>query len=76
MTMSMYQAFVPMTKTLLTALSAVLDKGAAYAEAKKVDPSVLLNWRLAPDMFALARQGGAPLWPGRAERARHRNYLR
>ncbi len=56
MTISMYQASVPMIKTLLNALSAVLDKGAAFAEAKKVDPSVLINDRLAPDMFPLSRQ--------------------
>jgi hypothetical protein len=40
----------------LTALSGVLDKAAAYAAAKKVEPAVLLGYRLAPDMFALARQ--------------------
>jgi hypothetical protein len=34
----------------------VLDKAAAFAEAKKVDPSVLLNTRLSPDMFPLVRQ--------------------
>lgn len=56
MTMSMYQASVPLFKTLLTALSAVLDKGAAFAEAKKIEPSVLINARLAPDMFPLSRQ--------------------
>ena len=39
-----------------TSLSAVLDKAAAYAEAKKVEPAVLLNTRLAPDMFPLVRQ--------------------
>src|SRR5213079_3687917 len=38
------------------ALSGVLDKAAAYAAAKKIDPAVLLNSRLAPDMFALTRQ--------------------
>lgn len=37
-------------------LSAVLDKAAAHAEAKKIDPSVLLAARLFPDMFALTRQ--------------------
>jgi hypothetical protein len=37
-------------------LSAVLDKAAAHAEAKKIEPSVLLNARLFPDMFALTRQ--------------------
>jgi hypothetical protein len=52
----MYGASVPLFKTLLTSLSAVLDKGAAYAEAKKFDPAVLLAARLAPDMFPLSRQ--------------------
>jgi hypothetical protein len=56
MPISMYSAAVPMMKTLLTALSANLDKAAAFAEAKKVDPAVLLGSRLAPDMFALTRQ--------------------
>ncbi|MFX6506456.1 DUF1993 family protein, partial [Acinetobacter baumannii] len=32
------------------------DKGAAHAEAKKIDPAVFLNSRLAPDMFPLTRQ--------------------
>ncbi len=56
MTISMYQASVPNFIHALSNLSAVLAKGAAYAEAKKFDPSVLVNARLAPDMFALARQ--------------------
>ena len=56
MTISMYQASVPLFRTLLGALSNVLDKGAAFCEAKKVDPSVLINGRLSPDMFPLSRQ--------------------
>jgi hypothetical protein len=56
MTISMYKASVPIVVQFLTGLSAVLDKAAAFAEAKKVDPSVLLNMRLAPDMFPLVRQ--------------------
>jgi len=40
----------------LTALSAILDKAQAYAAAKKIDPTVLLNTRLAPDMFSLLMQ--------------------
>lgn len=56
MTLGMYAATVPMLKTLLTALSGVLDKGAAFAQAKKIDETVLTGDRLAPDMFALARQ--------------------
>src|ERR1700755_1064894 len=56
MTISMYKASVPVFLQFLTSLSAVLDKAAAYAETKKVEPAVLLNMRLAPDMFPLARQ--------------------
>jgi hypothetical protein len=52
----MYQCSVPVFVQFLASLSAVLDKAAAYAEAKKVEPSVLLNTRLAPDMFPLVRQ--------------------
>jgi hypothetical protein len=41
--------FVPM----LTSLSEVLDKGEAYARARKLD---LVDARLAPDMYTLAQQ--------------------
>ncbi len=56
MTLSMYQASVPTFIRMLTNLAEVLKKGAAYAEAKKIDPVVLLNSRLFPDMFPLTRQ--------------------
>jgi hypothetical protein len=56
MTISLYKISVPIFVQFLTSLSALLDKAAAFAEAKKVDPSVLLNTRLAPDMFPLGRQ--------------------
>jgi hypothetical protein len=56
MTISMYKASVPTFMQFLTSLSAWLDKAAAHAEAKKIDPAVLLNTRLFPDMFPLARQ--------------------
>jgi hypothetical protein len=56
MTISMYQASVPVFKRMLKNLDAILDKAQAYAETKKIDPSVLLNARLAPDMFHLIRQ--------------------
>jgi len=56
MTLSMYQASVPAFVRMLGNLSAILDKAAAFAEAKKIEPSVLLNARLAPDMFPLSRQ--------------------
>ena len=56
MTVSMFKASAPIFVQFLTSLSAVLDKTAAHAEAKKIDPSVLLNTRLYPDMFPLIRQ--------------------
>jgi hypothetical protein len=56
MTLSMYQASAPIFVQFLTGLSAVLDKAAAHAEAKKIDPAALLGMRLYPDMFPLARQ--------------------
>jgi hypothetical protein len=40
----------------LTNLSVILQKGAAFADAKKIDPAVLINARLAPDMFPLSKQ--------------------
>ena len=56
MTQSMSQAAVPVFETGINALSAVLEKGEAFAAAKKIDPAVLLHTRLAPDMFDLTRQ--------------------
>ena len=34
----------------------ILDKAERFAEERKIAPEVLLNWRLAPDMFPLTRQ--------------------
>jgi hypothetical protein len=56
MAISMYQVSVPVFLKTLGNLSAILDKGAAFAEARKVDPSVLLGYRLAPDMLNFTRQ--------------------
>ena len=56
MSYSMSQNLIPICVTGLNALSGVVDKAAAHAAAKKIDPSVLLGWRLAPDMFAFSRQ--------------------
>lgn len=54
--LSMHQASVPVFIRALNNLSAILTKAEAYAEAKKIEPSVLVNARLAPDMFPLTRQ--------------------
>jgi hypothetical protein len=56
MPMSMYRASVPIFLQILPALSAVLDKAAAHAAAKKIDPQVFIDSRLYPDMFPLSRQ--------------------
>ena len=56
MTVSMYKISVPIFVQFLTALGVVLDKAAAHCDAKKIDPSALLNARLFPDMFPFARR--------------------
>ena len=56
MPFGMYQASVPAFLNMLKNLSAILDKAEAFADRHKIEPEVLLNWRLAPDMFALTRQ--------------------
>jgi hypothetical protein len=56
MSLTMYQASIPAFVRMLGNLSTILDKAAAHAEAKKIDPSVFMNARLAPDMFPLSRQ--------------------
>ncbi len=56
MTLSMYQAAIPPLMHSLSNLIGILQKGAAYAEAKKIEPEVLLSSRLFPDMFPLTRQ--------------------
>jgi hypothetical protein len=52
----MYQASVPRFANILKNLSAILDKAQAHAEAKKIDPLVLSNARLYPDMLPMKRQ--------------------
>jgi uncharacterized protein len=56
MTVSLYDFSVPLFVHSLKALSEVLKKAEAFAEAKKIEPSVLLQDRLAPDMFPLVKQ--------------------
>ena len=56
MAVSLYDVSIPPLIRGLTNLSAVLDKAAAHAEAKKFDPAVLAQARLFPDMHPLTRQ--------------------
>lgn len=56
MTISMHAASVPVFRQMLGSLAALLDKAESYAEARNIDPDVLLGSRLFPDMFPLVRQ--------------------
>jgi hypothetical protein len=56
MSLTMYTATVPTCTRALSSLAAILDKAAAYAETRKVDPAALLGTRLFPDMLPLAAQ--------------------
>jgi hypothetical protein len=56
MKITMYDACVPSGIRMMNSLAVILEKAAAHAEAKKIDPAVLVNARLFPDMFPLLRQ--------------------
>ena len=52
----MFEAAVQPLARSLRNLAAILAKAAAHAEARGIDPAVLLQARLYPDMFPLVRQ--------------------
>jgi hypothetical protein len=54
--MSMFKASIPVFEIGLNVLSALLDKAEAFAEAKRIDPAVLLSVSLFPGMLAFSRQ--------------------
>ncbi len=56
MKMSMYHASVPVFTRALNNLARILEKAAAHAEARKIEPSVLIGARLYPDMLPLSKQ--------------------
>ena len=56
MTISMYEASVPVLKHTLASLSGILRKAAEHAASKKIDASVLINARLFPDMLPMIKQ--------------------
>ena len=56
MTLSLYQASVPVYVRQLSALAAILQKAVNYAAERKIEPAALLHARLYPDMFPLSRQ--------------------
>jgi hypothetical protein len=56
MPLSLYAQTVPVFARLLDNLSRILDKTEQFCVERKIDPIVLLNSRLAPDMFPLSKQ--------------------
>lgn len=56
MNVSVYDLTVPQFILSLQALKGVLHKAQQFAERKKIDMSVLLQTRLAPDQFPLGKQ--------------------
>ena len=56
MPVSMSSVSLPLFEHMLGNLCHILDKAQAHAEAKKFEPAVLLQSRLAPDMLPLTRQ--------------------
>jgi len=56
MAISTYDASVSVCVRTLGNLIGILEKAAAHCEANNIDPAVLVNARLFPDMFPLARQ--------------------
>jgi len=56
MSFNFYDASIPLFVRGLHNLSAILAKAETYAQARGIDPAVLIGSRLAPDMFPLSRQ--------------------
>ena len=56
MSVSMYDVSIPIFTLSLNNLSAILDKAASHADAKKVDPKVVAGSRLIVDMLPLSAQ--------------------
>jgi len=57
-TISLHEASVGVFVPYLGNLSSLLDQASAHAEARKIDPAVLLNMRLSPTMYSLKQQVG------------------
>lgn len=56
MTLSIYETLRVTLSRNLAVVDTLLDRAAASAQARSFDVAVLLNARLAPDMFPLIRQ--------------------
>lgn len=56
MALTLYSATVPVFQHMLKNLGHILDKGEQHAQARKIDPTALTTFRLAPDMLPFTRQ--------------------
>jgi hypothetical protein len=56
MPVSLSAIAIPTFEQTLGALSKILDKAAAHSAARKIDPAVMLQARLAPDMLPFIKQ--------------------
>jgi len=56
MSVSMYDVAIPGTIRILNHMSAIIDKAAAHCGPRKIDPAVIINYRLAANMFPFSRQ--------------------
>src|SRR5687768_4763427 len=56
MPVSMHDLAIPGTVRILTHMSTIIDKAAAHCGPRKIDPAVVINYRLAANMFPFARQ--------------------
>jgi hypothetical protein len=56
MPLSIYDACVPPYVRTMKSLMGILDKAAAHAAARKIDPEILISARLYPDMWSTAEQ--------------------
>jgi hypothetical protein len=52
----MYQASVPRLANVLGNLSNILEKAQAHIDSRMIDASVLMDYRLFPDMFPFSKQ--------------------
>ena len=52
----LYNASIPVFRQMLGSLKDILSKTEAHATARKIEPDALLQARLFPDMFPMARQ--------------------
>lgn len=56
MTLSLYDAVIPSNLQILGAVAGLIDKAEAFAKEREIEPKVLIDARLAPDMLPFGYQ--------------------